>query len=56
MTQEVMGCIEERELRHAFGTFATGVTVVTTRTDDGVPLAKSLTRNRNGRWTATSGC
>ena len=37
MTQEVMGCIEERELRHAFGTFATGVTVVTTRTDDGVP-------------------
>jgi len=36
MTQEVMGCIEERELRHAFGTFATGVTVVTTRTDDGV--------------------
>lgn len=37
MTREVMGGIEELELRHAFGTFATGVTVVTTLTDDGVP-------------------
>lgn len=36
MTQDVMGGIEKRELRQAFGTFATGVTVVTTRTDDGV--------------------
>lgn len=32
-----MGAPDTRELRHAFGTFATGVTVVTTRTDDGVP-------------------
>ncbi|BCW68759.1 flavin oxidoreductase [Arthrobacter sp. NicSoilB4] len=37
MTQDVMGGIEKRELRQIFGTFATGVTVVTTRTDDGVP-------------------
>ncbi|WP_029705062.1 flavin reductase family protein [Arthrobacter sp. TB 26] len=37
MTQAVIGGIEKRELRHAFGTFATGVTVVTTRTEDGVP-------------------
>ncbi|MGO4191571.1 flavin reductase family protein [Arthrobacter sp. YAF17] len=37
MTQDVMGSIEKRELRQVFGTFATGVTVVTTRTDDGVP-------------------
>ena len=37
MTQEVMGAIDTRELRHAFGTFATGVTVVTCRSDDGVP-------------------
>jgi flavin reductase (DIM6/NTAB) family NADH-FMN oxidoreductase RutF len=38
MTQEaVKGAVDARELRHAFGTFATGVTVVTTRTDDGVP-------------------
>ncbi|WP_312178981.1 flavin reductase family protein [Arthrobacter sp.] len=29
--------IDTRELRRAFGTFATGVTVVTTRSDDGVP-------------------
>jgi flavin reductase (DIM6/NTAB) family NADH-FMN oxidoreductase RutF len=29
--------IDSRELRHTFGTFATGVTVVTTRTPDGVP-------------------
>jgi flavin reductase (DIM6/NTAB) family NADH-FMN oxidoreductase RutF len=29
--------IDTRELRHTFGTFATGVTVVTTRTPDGVP-------------------
>ncbi|WP_235500181.1 flavin reductase family protein [Arthrobacter sp. Leaf69] len=28
--------MEKRELRQVFGTFATGVTVVTTRTDDGV--------------------
>jgi len=38
MTQEaVMGAIDTRELRHAFGVFATGVTVVTTRSEDGVP-------------------
>lgn len=37
MRQDVMGGVELRELRQAFGTFATGVTVVTTRTDDGVP-------------------
>ncbi|MFJ6310574.1 MULTISPECIES: flavin reductase family protein [Micrococcaceae] len=38
MTQQaVMAPIDTRELRHAFGTFATGVTVVTTRSDDGVP-------------------
>jgi flavin reductase (DIM6/NTAB) family NADH-FMN oxidoreductase RutF len=38
MTQEaVMRGIDTRELRNAFGTFATGVTVVTTRTPDGVP-------------------
>ena len=36
MTQDVMGGMEKRELRQVFGTFATGVTVVTTRTDDGV--------------------
>ncbi len=32
-----MAPIDTRELRHAFGTFSTGVTVVTTRSDDGVP-------------------
>ncbi|WP_240690213.1 hypothetical protein [Arthrobacter sp. PAMC25564] len=37
MTQEVRGAIDNRELRHAFGTFTTVVTVVTTRTVDGVP-------------------
>ena len=37
MMQDVMGGVEKRELRQVFGTFATGVTVVTTRTDDGVP-------------------
>ena len=37
MTQDVPGGIEKRELRQIFGTFATGVTVVTTRTGDGVP-------------------
>jgi len=38
MTREaVQEDIDARELRHVFGTFATGVTVVTTRTDDGVP-------------------
>ena len=37
MMQDVMGGVEKRELRQLFGTFATGVTVVTTRTDDGVP-------------------
>ena len=37
MTQEVMGVIDTRGLRQAFGTFPTGVTVVTTRTDDGAP-------------------
>jgi len=35
--QAVMTPIETRELRHAFGTFATGVTVVTCRSEDGVP-------------------
>ncbi|GAB2761220.1 flavin reductase family protein [Sinomonas soli] len=29
--------VDPRELRNTFGTFATGVTVVTTRTPDGVP-------------------
>jgi flavin reductase (DIM6/NTAB) family NADH-FMN oxidoreductase RutF len=29
--------IDTRELRHTFGTFATGGTVVTTRTPDGIP-------------------
>jgi flavin reductase (DIM6/NTAB) family NADH-FMN oxidoreductase RutF len=38
MTPEaVQRDIDARELRHVFGTFATGVTVVTTRTHDGVP-------------------
>jgi flavin reductase (DIM6/NTAB) family NADH-FMN oxidoreductase RutF len=38
MTQEAaMTPIEPRELRNAFGTFATGVTVVTCRSEDGVP-------------------
>lgn len=38
MTPEaVMAPIDTRELRHAFGTFATGVTVVTCRSEDGVP-------------------
>jgi flavin reductase (DIM6/NTAB) family NADH-FMN oxidoreductase RutF len=33
----VMTPIDTRELRHTFGTFATGVTVVTCRSEDGVP-------------------
>jgi flavin reductase (DIM6/NTAB) family NADH-FMN oxidoreductase RutF len=38
MTHEAAkGAVDTRGLRHAFGRFATGVTVVTTRTDDGVP-------------------
>lgn len=37
MTQDVIGAIETKRLRRVFGTFATGVTVVTTRTDDGIP-------------------
>lgn len=38
MTQEaVMPVIDTRELRHAFGTFATGVTVVTCESERGVP-------------------
>jgi flavin reductase (DIM6/NTAB) family NADH-FMN oxidoreductase RutF len=38
MTQEaVRAPIDPGELRHAFGTFATGVTVVTCRSEGGVP-------------------
>lgn len=38
MTHEaVKGAVEAREVRHAFGTFATGVTVVTCRSEDAVP-------------------
>jgi flavin reductase (DIM6/NTAB) family NADH-FMN oxidoreductase RutF len=38
MTQgTVRGGVDNLDLRHAFGRFATGVTVVTTRTADGVP-------------------
>lgn len=38
MTQgAVRGGVDNFDLRHAFGRFATGVTVVTTRTADGVP-------------------
>ena len=42
MTQEVMGVIDTRGLRQAFGTFPTGVTVVTTRTDDGAPHSAAV--------------
>ena len=42
MTQDVMGGMEKRDLRQIFGTFATGVTVVTTRTDDGLPHGISV--------------
>lgn len=38
MTEKaVLAPIDARELRNAFGTFATGVTVVTTRSSDGIP-------------------
>lgn len=38
MTQDIaLQAIDPRELRHAFGQFGTGVTVVTTRGTDGTP-------------------
>ena len=37
MTQDTVGATRARELRQVFGAFATGVAVVTTRTEDGVP-------------------
>ena len=43
MTQDVMGSIDKRELRQVFGTFATGVTVVTTRTSEGIPHGATVT-------------
>ncbi|QDY89801.1 flavin reductase family protein [Arthrobacter sp. UKPF54-2] len=43
MTRDVMGGIENRELCQVFGSFATGVTVVTTRTSDGIPHGATVT-------------
>ncbi|MEU5839223.1 flavin reductase family protein [Streptomyces diacarni] len=37
LAAEPLPQIDPRDLRHAFGKFATGVTVVTCRTPDGVP-------------------
>ncbi|MEX5257917.1 flavin reductase family protein [Kocuria arenosa] len=37
MTERPSPAVDPRQLRHAFGKFATGVTVVTCRTPDGTP-------------------
>lgn len=42
MAQEVMRAIDSRGLRHAFGSFASGVTVVTTRAEDGTPQGAAV--------------
>jgi flavin reductase (DIM6/NTAB) family NADH-FMN oxidoreductase RutF len=43
MTRKAPGAVDARELGRAFGTFAAGVAVVSTRTDDGAPHGAAAT-------------